>query len=89
MIFRTAAGVMPSALFSVLYFFCVGAIRGPDAGFLVGEVLHAVGMAVRAEAANNGVFPDQTEGEGQPRAWRSLWLVVIWLLMLAVITWHA
>lgn len=89
MIFRTTAGLFTCVLFSVICFFAVGTVRGPDAGFLVGEVLHVAGMAVRAEAVDNAVLPDRAEHQDQPRSWRSFWLVVVWVIGIAVLTWLA
>jgi hypothetical protein len=72
--------------FSLVFFFCVGAARGPDAGFLMGEALSAIGGIGAAEA---GVALGDTEGHDKPRSWRSAWLLGTWLAVVAVLTWRA
>lgn len=87
MLFRTSAALAAVVVLSAIYFFCVGVVRGPDAAFLVAEAFHAAEMAVRAQAATNGVFPDPAQREERLEAWGAAGLLVIWLAMVGVLTW--
>lgn len=87
MIFGTQAGLAASVSFSVIYFSVVGAVRGPDTGFLVAEALSAIGAAIRGGSASNGfIYPDPVSYG--PRAWRAVWTLVVWLCVVLVITWR-
>jgi hypothetical protein len=73
------------AIFSAAYFFCIGAVRGPDAGFFVGEALSALGVIGAAEA---GAIPGEQRQDHRPSAWRSVWLLGIWLVVVVLVTWR-
>lgn len=82
MLFRTSAALVPVVIFSGGYFFCVGALRGADAAFVVGEGLHVAEMAVRAQAR---MVPEPKNDE-TPGTWRAPALLVIWLAFVGTIT---
>lgn len=67
---------------SGLYFFAIGAIRGPDAGFFVGDALSVIGAASVSAA---GAIPGESPHAERPSAWGSTWLLVAWLVMIAIL----
>ena len=88
MVFRTSAGVAASVVCSTLYFFCVGFLRGPDAGFLVAEALSAAGLLVRAGTVESmGVPPE--DHRDHPRNWAAPWLLLAWFVMVVLVTWRS
>lgn len=89
MLFQTGAGLAAVVIFSVIYFFCIGAVRGPDAGFVAGEAFMAMSAAVRSFSASNGLIYRDPGSYDQPRAWRSVGVLVAWIGLVAVITWRS
>ena len=81
----TSPPVRVVLIFSAAYFFCVGAVRGADAGFFVGEAMSALGAIGAAEA---GMMPGNALEHDKPSAWRSIWLLGVWLLLVSFITWR-
>jgi hypothetical protein len=74
-----------AVIFSTLYFFCIGAVRGPNAGFFAGEALGVVGALGAAEA---GVIPGNSLEHHQPSAWSSVWLLGVWFAIVVLLMWR-
>jgi hypothetical protein len=72
-------------IFSAVYFFGVGLVRGPDAGFLAGDALTAIGVAAAVET---GVAINDAPQSDQPNAWGSIWWLVIWLAGIGLLLWR-
>jgi hypothetical protein len=72
--------------FSILFFFGVGALRGPDAGFFVGQAFSAVAGIGAVEV---GVASGGTEYRDEPRSWNSVWLLGVWLAVVTALAWRS
>jgi hypothetical protein len=72
-------------LVSAGYFFVVGALRGPDAGFVAGD---AVSVVAAAAAAETGVVPGAGSNSHQPSSWQSTATLAGWALIMAVLAWN-
>lgn len=86
--FGLRAGAIAWSILPVsgLYFFAIGPLRGPDAGYFVADALSAIGV-VGASAA--GGIPGESSQPDRPAAWGSTWLLVGWLVMIAILGWRA
>ena len=73
-------------LVSAVYFFFVGAVRGPDAGFVMGEALSAVTGAVASET---GFVAGIQQNSQQPNSWTSPATLVAWALIMAFVAWRS
>jgi hypothetical protein len=76
------------AWFSGLYFAAVGWVRGPDAGFLVGEVLRVVWAGAQAELGRPHPS-ERSEQQDQPVAWRSTGLLLAWVGVVLLLAWRS
>jgi hypothetical protein len=83
--FDSAPAWRAISVFSAVYFFAMGAIRGADAGFFVGDALSAVAAVAATEV---GAIPGDTERRDKPSAWGSVWSLGAWLTIVAVIAWR-
>lgn len=72
------------ALLSALYFGVIGLVRGPDAGFVAGDVLRVIWAGVQAEVGGPA-RAEREEGRDQPRAWRSTGLLLVWVAGVLVV----
>ena len=73
------------AQFSADYFFAVGFVRGPDGGFFVGDALSALAAMGAAEV---GGIPSERPSAEKPDSGSSVYLLVVWLLVVAVLAWR-
>ena len=70
---------------SSLYFFAVAVIRGPDAGFFLGDAISMVTQASRDDLPDPRRDPPETARHAQ---WSSVWILAGWLLLTAVLAWR-
>ncbi|MDB5873639.1 MAG: hypothetical protein JWQ07_3081 [Ramlibacter sp.] len=83
--FESPPALRPIAIFSAVFFFVIGAVRGPDAGFFVGDALSAL-IQIGADDHEIG---GGREGHGKPGAWSSVWLLATWGAIVLAIAWRA
>lgn len=72
-------------LASAVYFFAVGLVRGPEAGFLAGETLGALASVAAVEA---GAVPGTFDSSQQPESWKSPALLVVWAVIMILMAWR-
>jgi hypothetical protein len=84
LVFHNTSPVRSLVLVSAAYFAAVGAVKGPDAGFMVGDALSAAAGAAAADAGEQLAGPSDLQ---QPSSWQSPALLVIWGLVMAAIAW--
>jgi hypothetical protein len=75
-------------LVSAVYFFVIGAIRGPDAGFIVGEAFSAITGVAAAEAGFAANTAPSANSQ-QSSTWKSPVLLALWVLIMLFVAWKA
>ena len=68
--------MLSATLLSAGYFFCVGVLRGADAGTHVGEALSAVAALGTAKEGSQSSMPEST----RHFQWASFWVLAPWVL---------
>ena len=75
------------AWFSAFYFGVIGVLRGPDAGFLAGEVLRVIWAGAQAEGGRPHPS-ERPEQRDQPPAWHSAGLLLAWIAVVVMLAWR-